>query len=565
MDCLSPKDSNKFSILSKTFNSSWLTYPVLHFDNILFPIQDLHAFNAFVHRYFQHRAPHIVRCLRKLRFCYKVQLPSDFCDFHFCDFQPLVTELLYFASHNNCKVVDFEVDVITLFLSIPYNALHPMLSSEFITTLKLSGFTLLIPDPVIKCPALKLLSITFCTGFQTLHVVSPSLVEVEIIRCQELKSVIVESDEIECFKFVGVQSSTINAIQPCDISIKLVANQCLKSMYLENVIVSETLLVVATKILHVLRSNLPKNMKIYNPNVEILQLENYGVMENLVVCAPNVECFEYSQGFWGRSCAIDISTCVCLTLLALEGAIITDGWVKSLVSALACLEELKIIKCDMLEKIEFKNARLETLVVEGCSKLKAAMVDAPNLLHFTYSGSIDIYPLLILSTKCNANIKLKHYSPHSVPDDWFPRLSRFLSCFDHFNVITISCVSTSALIFPRELVLTNMVSPLHDVKHVIVKVGEILMGRAVPSLVESLLWLTPKPDILTLESSVTGKKNTIKFQYQWNGRKMDEEEDNCCFELLIKCWRHYDLNIEYEGFDDNNGGDQLREFFASYL
>ncbi|KAF7810334.1 F-box/LRR-repeat protein [Senna tora] len=305
MDCLSPKDSKKFSILSKTFNSSWLTYLVLHFDNDLFPIQDPHAFNASVHRYFQHRAPHILRCLRKL--------------------------------------------------SIPYNALHPMLSSEFITTLKLSSFTLLIPDPVITCPALKLLSITFCTGFQTLHVVSPSLVEVEILRCQELKSVIEESDEIECFKF---------------------------SMYLENVIVSAVLMVVGTKILHILCSNLPKNMKIYNPNVEILQLENCGIMENLVVCAPNVECFEDSQGFWGRSYAIDISACVCLTLLALKGAIITDGWVKSLVSALACLEELKIIKCDMLEKIEFKNARLETLVVEGCSKLKAAMVDAPNLLHF---------------------------------------------------------------------------------------------------------------------------------------------------------------------------------------
>ncbi|KAF7810344.1 F-box domain, cyclin-like protein [Senna tora] len=557
MDCLSPKDSNKFSILSKTFNSSWLTYPVLHFDNVLFPIQDPHAFNAFVHRHFQHRAPHILRCLRKLRFCYKVQLPSDFYDF-----QPLVTELLYFASHNNCKVVDFEVDMITQFLSIPYNALHPMLSSKFITTLKLSGFTLLILDPVITCPALKLLSITFCTGFQTLHVVSPSLVEVEIIRCQELESVIVESDEIEYFKFVGVRRSRNNAIQPCDISITLAANQCLKSMYLENVIVSEALMVVATKILYVLCSNFPKNMKIYNPNMEILQLEDCGVMENLVVCAPNVECFEYSQDFWGPSCAIDISTCVCLTSLALEGATIMDGWVKSLVSALACLEELKIIMCDMLEKIEFKNARLETLVVKGCSKLKVAMVDAPNLLHFTFYGSVDIYPFLILSTKCNANIKLPHYSPPDfVPDDWFPRLSRFLSCFDHFNVITISC----ALIFPREFVLTNMVSPLHDVKHVIVKVGEILMGRVVPSLVESLLWLAPKPDILTLESSVTGKKNTIKFQYQWNGRKMDEEEDNCCFGLLIKCWRHYDLKIEYEGFDDNNGGDQLREFFASYL
>ncbi|KAF7810335.1 putative F-box/LRR-repeat protein [Senna tora] len=537
MDCLSPKDSNKFSILSKTFNSSWLTYPVLHFDNVLFPIQDPHAFNAFVHRYFQQRAPHILRCLHKLRFYYKVQLSSIFCDF-----QPLVTELLYFASHNNCKVVDVEVDMITRFLSIPYNALHPMLSSEFITTLKLSGFTLLIPNPVITCPALKLLSITFCTGLQTLHVVSLSLVEVEIIRCQELKSVIVESDEIECFKFAGVRRSIINAIQPCDISITLAANQCLKSMYLENVIVSEALMVVATKILHILCSNLPKNMRIYNPNVEILQLENCGVMENLVVCAPNVECFEYSQG-----------------------AIITDGWVKSIVSALACLEELKIIKCDMLEKIEFKNARLETLVVEGCSKLKAAMVDAPNLLHFTYSGSVDIYPLLILSTNCNANIKLQHYSPHYIPDDWFPRLSRFLSCFDHFNVITISCVYAIALIFPREFVLTNMVSPLHDVKHVIVKVGEILMGRDVPSLVESLLWLAHKPDILTLESSVTGKKNTIKFQYEWNGRKMDKEEDNCCVGLLIKCWRHYDLNIEYEGFGDNNGGDQLREFFASYL
>ncbi|KAF7824127.1 F-box domain, cyclin-like protein [Senna tora] len=501
MDSLSSKDSTKFSILSKTFNSSWLTYPVLNFDNALFPIQHPHAFNAFVHRTFQLRAPHILGCLHKLRFCYKVHLR-----FFIYDFKPLVTELLYFASHNNCKVLDFEIDmIVSQSLSIPFNALHPMLSSKFLTTLKLSGFTLPIPDPVITCPALKLLSITFCIGFQTLHVVSPSLMEVEIILCQELKSVIVDSDEIECFKFTGVPRSRRNIIKPCDIIITLAANQYLKSMYLENVIVSEALMGVATKILHVRCCNLAKNMKIYNPNMEILQLENCGVVENLVVSAPNIEHFKYSKG-----------------------AIITDGWVKSVVSALACLKELKILSCNMLEKIEFKNARLETLVVETCSKLKEAMVDAPNLLHFTYFGSVNVYPLLILSAKCDAKITLE-------------------------------------LIFPREFMLKNMVSPLHDVKHVIVKVGEILRGCTVPSLVESLLWLAPKPDILTLESSLKRKKSTIKFKFRWNAQKMDKEEDNCCVGLLIKCWRHYDLHIEYEGFDDNNGGNQLREYFASYL
>ncbi|KAF7824115.1 F-box domain, cyclin-like protein [Senna tora] len=561
MDSLSSKDSTKFSILSKTFNSSWLTYPVLNFDNALFPTQHPHAFNAFVHRTFQLRAPHILGCLHKLRFCYKVHLR-----FFFYDFKPIVTKLLYFASHNNCKVLDFEVDmVVSQSLSIPYDALHPMLSSKFLTTLKLSGFTLPIPDLVITCPALKLLSITFCIGFQTLHVVSPSLMEVEIILCQELKSVIVDSNKIECFKFTGVPRSRRNIIKPCDIIITLAANQYLKSIYLENVIVSEALMGVATKILHVRHCNLAKNMKIYNSNMEILQLENCGVVKNLVVSAPNIEYFEYSKGFWGQSSAIDISVCVCLTLLALEGAIITDGWVKSVVSALACLKELKILNCDMLEKIEFKNARLETLVVESCSKLKEAMVDAPNLLHFTYFGSVNVYPLLILSAKCDANITLINYSPHSVPDGWFPHLSRILSCFYHFNVITISCFSASELIFPREFVLKNMVSPLHDVKHLIVKVGEILRGHIVPSLVESLLWLAPKPDILRLESSFKRKKSTIKFKYRWNAQKMDKEEDNCCIGLLIKCWRHYDLHIEYEGFDDNNGGNQLREFFASCL
>ncbi|KAF7824110.1 FBD-associated F-box protein [Senna tora] len=375
MDSLSSKDSTKFSILSKTFNSSWLTYPVLNFDNALFPIQHPHAFKAFVHRTFQLRAPHILGCLDKLRFCYKVHL----C-FFFYDFKPLVTELLYFASHNNCKVLDFEVDmIVSQSLSIPYNALHPMLSSKFLTTLKLSGFTLLIPDLLITCPALKLLSITFFD----------------------------------------------------------VPGKC---------IVSEALTGVATKILHVRCCNLAKNMKIYNPNMEILQLENCGVVENLVVSAPNIEYFEFSRGFWGQSSAIDISACACLTLLALEGAIIMDG---TDISKRVCVE--------------------------------------------------------------------------------------------------------------------NMVSPLHDVKHVIVKMGDILRGHTIPSLVESLLWLALKPDILTLESSFKRKKSTIKFKYRWNAQKMDKEEDNCCIGLLIKCWRHYDLHIEYEGFDDNNGGNQLREFFASCL
>lgn len=276
---------------------------------------------------------------------------------------------------------------------------------------------------------------------QTLRVSSSSLKDVEIIHCNGLKRVEVKGKNAKSFKFVGIRTN--NVIEPCDID--LTACEHMRFVYLDHAKVTEELMEVVTDILYVSRCDMPTNLEIENHYVKIIQLKNNYKVNELVVCAPNMECFEYIATK-GQRCEMDISACVCLTVLILKGATVSDTWVRTTISALGCLEELEISHCNMLEKIEFENEKLETFSLSSCSKLKEAQVDTRNLVEFYYSGSLEVYPLLVLSAKCSANVIL----PQRKDDPaWFDNMLRFLSYFDHFKDLTIACFASKVKMFSQ--------------------------------------------------------------------------------------------------------------------
>lgn len=76
-----------------------------------------------------------------------------------------------------------------------------------------------------------------------------------------------------------------------------------------------------------------------------------------------------------------------------------------------------------------------------------------------------------------------------------------------FNLIWLNLKD---VVFPREFVLEDRLSPLHDVKHVKIKARDMPKGRAVTQLVESLLWLVPKPHKFTFGSVFGTTTNSLK-------------------------------------------------------
>ncbi|XP_054793127.1 uncharacterized protein LOC129298729 [Prosopis cineraria] len=485
MHFLPYKEAAKFSVLSIAFYSSWLSFPTLKFTYkaTLSKGVSYHTFFHSVQKTLKLRGPHIKGSLHKLSLSY-MEIVRPNSQHH----RKVFDVLLNFALQNNVKEINFDISNDIGNLSY-YDSLLPLFSSQFLTVLKLSGIkNILFCDASITCPELKELVIHHCDAFQTINVSSSSLKKVEVICCKGLKAVqLLEGKSIHSFKFEGFKTHA------CDINIP--SCDSLRYLHLTNVEISENIcnkVVPQVEFLHLVCCNMPKNLRLHNPHVKVLKLKRNRKLENIVLSTPNLERFSYEEASETRHCRLDISECLALRVLKLVRATtITDGWLKRTIWVLLCLKKLDIRECNRLTGIEFENDSLEKFSLYECSQLKEVNVDVSNLLEFCYSGSLQVYPMFILSAKCNGNIKL----PSGRSD--LDSVKQFLGCFDHFKDLTISC------------------------------------SRA-----------------------------EFKYGNEVESKNMKVEE--CCYDVPIKCWRHYEVKIEIQGLDESVR-QCLENFFATSL
>ncbi|KAK4268418.1 hypothetical protein QN277_025080 [Acacia crassicarpa] len=470
MHLLPYEEAAKFSVLSKSLYSSWLSFPTLNFNYKSTSAEDIsyeyHTFFNIVQKTLQLRGPYIKGSLHNLSIYYYRGRSNGY---------PKVFDvLLNFAIENKVKELNITEPNITelaaFFLNVNNDSLRPLFSSQFLTVLKFVGVGVPSFDAFIACPKLEELLFKTCDGFQTINVSSSSsLKKVAVECCRGLKGIqILEGKSLHSFMFEGWV-------------------------------------------------------------------------------------FEKNQ-----LCTLDISDCPALRVLKLIGTTtITDRWLNRTVQGLRYLEELNIWYCDRLEKMEFENYNLKKLNLR-CWKLKEVVVDVPNLLEF-YSDYTERSLLIShLPAKCIVNIALRR--PLSISTIFL--LKRFVSYFNHVKELSLSCVNVEEIIFPKESLRYNLY-PLYDLRHLKLKsVCAISMpsGRTLTRVLKSLFHLVPKPSTITLYRRFTGKARTLKFEY---GKKVEKIGD-CCNNDPRKCWRHYEVEIEFQGFDEYER-EYLKKFFARKL
>lgn len=165
MESLPTKEATKLSALSKAFNSAWLSFPILDFDFDVLQPQGIstNTFFSIIKRTLKLRGPHIKGCLRKLRFAYKVDVPSF--NHSSYRFQSMLNALMDFAVQNNCKILEFDVSILvptqnllgvqTEFVELGHDPMLSLFSSKNLTTLKFTGLKIPIADSDVTCPTLK--------------------------------------------------------------------------------------------------------------------------------------------------------------------------------------------------------------------------------------------------------------------------------------------------------------------------------------------------------------------------------------------------------------------------
>ncbi|KAK4268422.1 hypothetical protein QN277_025084 [Acacia crassicarpa] len=549
------KEAAKFSVLSKSLNPYWLSFPTLKFKYNSYNLPKDVSYDTFfnsVQKTLKLRGRCLKGCLQNLSLSYNSMDSNP----HHC---PKVVDLLLnFAVQNNVKEINFDIEEpVNIIANVTYDSLCPLFSSQFLTALKLGGVQIPLVDNVsITCPKLTELQFQNCHAFGTIHVSSSSLKQVKVIKCCSMKAFHIEKGKsLHSFKLEGF---SIN--DPFDITLP--TDFLIHDLHLTNVELSKNIydkVVAQVELLFIDTCGMPKSMRLHSLHIKVLEMKRNYNLENLVLRTPNLERFISVDSLETLHSTLDISDCVALKVLKLDGIMsITGEWLKMRICWLRSLKKLVIRNCNRLERVEFESDSLEKFSLHECFHLEKVEVHVLNLLEFSYSGSLQVYPMIILSSKCNGNIKL----PYGRSD--LDLMKKFLSSFGHFKDLTLSCSKAEDMVIPRQL--NDKISPLYDLRHVKLQVRERFLpnGPILTQLLESLLWFVPRPDTITLSSNMTGNtRSTLKFKYGNPVESNDSVVGDCCRDTDdIRCWRHHEVKIEFEGFDESVR-EYLEEFFAT--
>ncbi|XP_028808632.1 uncharacterized protein LOC114763187, partial [Neltuma alba] len=197
--------------------------------------------------------------------------------------------------------------------------------------------------------------------------------------------------------------------------------------------------------------------------------------------------------------------------------------------------DLKVLKLTdatvITDKFDSSLKKL-SLYILGYEQIEI-LIDAPNLLEFYYVPRIRELPKLITSAKCSANISL---IPPFLPYTHDGSLLRnFLCCCSNqFKDLTITCWKFELIICPKLPSQPVNVSSLYDLRHLKLEATDDTLPRDDPYFLILLL------------------KSLLKmFKYGKKVEMTNLKVGECCYNVPVKCWRHYEVEIEFQGFNES--------------
>ncbi|KAL4625804.1 hypothetical protein ACB092_05G050900 [Castanea dentata] len=165
-----------------------------------------------------------------------------------------------------------------------------------------------------------------------------------------------------------------------------------------------------------------------------------------------------------------------LKKLHISTPIVTEKWLDDNLSGLPLLENLELVFCCMLERIKLSSHHhLKSLGLMRCQNLVEVMIDSSKLCGLSYSGNTAI------SFSLNASGLL---------DAEYTMSSSYDFLFNFF---------VKDVIIPKELRET-LPSPLYNVKHLKLSIPPPFTRYNFKELLDGLLWISPLPDMLVIES-----------------------------------------------------------------
>ncbi|XP_021852597.2 FBD-associated F-box protein At1g66310 [Spinacia oleracea] len=292
--------------------------------------------------------------------------------------------------------------------------------------------------------------------------------------------------------------------------------------------------------------------------LEKVDVEHGDDVKVIKIDAPNLLEFRYMYTDGESSCntcCMEVEDCKSLKHLELNCSHLDDNDLEVLLEKSPFLEKLFLQNCDNLGYAEIYCQHLVNLVFHNCRELVRVRASTPNLKFFTYMGED---PISFMSK--GPALKLTHASLSLKPDfrndKWFNGLIKLLAKLSHTESLTIEVASDKYVIIP-ESVKTKSSPPLHAVKNL--RVEFRLSGLKSPvEVVESLLWLAPCPESISISRDDCSGCKSIKFLYE---KPLKGKKKCGCWKSSINCWRHSLKTVWIENQGSAKDDTKLVNFF----
>lgn len=172
----------------------------------------------------------------------------------------------------------------------------------------------------------------------------------------------------------------------------------------------------------------------------------YGEWETIKIDAVNLRSFFYGGG--QCTCHFDFTSCKKIKYLSLAGACFhPDNDFASLISGLPVLESLALSESEV---IDIRNEHLKMLYydyVQGYGDRNEILIDAPNLVSFSYSCDDKLVKFLMNSPNLLETDLAFYCNADADSMDWYINLIDFLSYLD--------CSKSKIIVVPSEEVFTD--------------------------------------------------------------------------------------------------------------
>lgn len=251
-------------------------------------------------------------------------------------------------------------------------------------------------------------------------------------------------------------------------------------------------------------------------------------LTRIEIMAPNLETFWY-HARKHQYCGIDFRGCGNLKTLTLRDCRMTDIMFQSYISKCPLIENLVLQECSRVKGLTILSAKLKSLALLKCKKIREVNIDAPYLYAFQFSGHRMPFSSMNVSGLCKVKFSFGHTvrTPQIVDE-----CKKILGNMNRSKGFKLVLHTKQIMKIYEDLKEADLVQDSFS------KLDLTLSSLTVVKLVDE--WLCESHGrILTLISPGSEWVKLIRMMI------VNREDDpNCCSFYSKKCWRHYLADVQ---------------------